>query len=332
MLPLLLACGPPVAAEAPVVVPLVPANPVALAEGVRLYVDRDSIADAFPLGDRVVQRTPGGVIVVRRRDLSVERVVLGPAPAAAIGPDGDRVLAAWADGGTATLDPETGVLTKGPTVTGAPIWVGRAGDRVVVALGDDLAVAVLNLDTGARRSGRIRVDTPVPLGRPDAMVASPAAAPLSTQVTGQGPPRSARNQRSVEDVGGGNSQGRGPALWLGWDNGEWGGVIARVDLRDGHVDARGAANISGFTMDGERVLAFGGVDHLGMRDGWIGVAGSPDDLFSHGSYGPTKPGPDAPIHHVLPTPTGFTVLSFSDVWETDATFTTWRKAGELRVH
>ncbi|HNC96869.1 MAG TPA: hypothetical protein PKW90_12135, partial [Myxococcota bacterium] len=123
MLPLLLACGPPVAAEAPVVVPLVPANPVALAEGVRLYVDRDSIADAFPLGDRVVQRTPGGVIVVRRRDLSVERVVLGPAPAAAIGPDGDRVLAAWADGGTATLDPETGVLTKGPTVTGAPIWV-----------------------------------------------------------------------------------------------------------------------------------------------------------------------------------------------------------------
>ena len=85
MLAFLLACSP-----APVVPPA--AAPLELPQGARLLLDTEAVADAFPLGERIIQRTPGGAIVVRSRDRILERTVLGPAPAAAIGPDDTKVL------------------------------------------------------------------------------------------------------------------------------------------------------------------------------------------------------------------------------------------------
>lgn len=283
-----------------------PANPLPLdvvGASARLLVDRDAVAEAFPVGDHVVQRTPGGAVVIRRGDgFGVERVVLGPAPATAIGIAGTTTVVGFGGGETATIDPASGALTAGPRVAGQPVWLGEAdGRRIVVGLEGRArggTVHVMGIDDGRAVNGTFELPSP-------GFTSSPTAAAASETT-----------------------------LWLGWDWGEWGGALVAVDLKDGHVSAESSSGVYGFARLGDRVLGFGGIDHMGMQAGWIAKPGSRDPaLYEAGAFS-TSPalGPTGPITGIVPVGDGLTVLSFSDVWHTEREFKAWTKVGTLDVH
>lgn len=302
-LALALACTDPLGSPAR---PSPPPNPASLdVQGAtaRLLVDRDAVAAAFPVGDRVVQRTPGGAVVIRRAvDFGVERVVLGPAPASVIGLAGDTVLVGFRDGETATLDPASGTLTPGARVVGQPVWLGEAaGRRIAVGLegrGGGGAVQVVGIDDGRSVNGVFELPSP-------GFTAPPTAAAASETT-----------------------------LWLGWDWGEWGGALVAVDLKGGHASAESSSGVYGLARLGDAVLGFGGIDHMGMSQGWVAwsLANGPP-LYQGGNYS-TAPvlGPSGPVTGLIRDGAGFTVLSYSDVWHTDSTFTAWTRIGTLDVH
>jgi hypothetical protein len=68
---------------------------------------------------------------------------------------------------------------------------------------------------------------------------------------------------------------RSGRLWMGNDNGEWGGSCAYMDLRTGRVHSVGlnVGGVLGFleSSDG-RIFVYGGTSHMGMNRGYIALA------------------------------------------------------------
>lgn len=66
-------------------------------------------------------------------------------------------------------------------------------------------------------------------------------------------------------------------LWMGWDNGEWGGECRYMNLSTGEIRKLGSEvnGVLGFLQaPDDRVLLYGGLDHLGFQSGYIGEVDS----------------------------------------------------------
>src|SRR5262249_10092104 len=129
-------------------------------------------------------------------------------------------------------------------------------------------------------------------------------------------------------------------LWLGADNGEWGGWCSHVDLRAGrvysipgrkiydHTPEKHWPGVFGFTelRDGQ-VWAYGGITHLGHTEGfvWRVDRGEAEELYRLDNFRRERAPqpddrPDLPITHVFEEPkTGaILVVAFSDIYRTDS--------------
>jgi hypothetical protein len=138
----------------------------------------------------------------------------------------------------------------------------------------------------------------------------------------------------------------GARLWLGEDRGEFGGQLVWMDLETGRVESKETEAIRGLTRapDG-RVLAYGGVEHLGIQTAFIatiedsqvrlvprfeekrwlvrteGQADEPDD----------KPFPRYPIDRIIEDRTsgGFWVLAAQRIHRASSDFAKWSRSVDL---
>lgn len=142
-------------------------------------------------------------------------------------------------------------------------------------------------------------------------------------------------------------------LWIGGDKGEWGGRVARVDLRTGVVvevpppprpPREGFAKVEPFwegvygfveLRDGQ-VWAFGGSMHMGINAASLVRVDElmPRPLFNYdqadnGGKPPT--GPSAPITHIIEDGDGLLVLSYSDVFRVDRSLKNWKAADAMSL-
>src|SRR5262249_25402481 len=138
---------------------------------------------------------------------------------------------------------------------------------------------------------------------------------------------------------------RAGRFWLGADQGEWGGRVARADLSQGtiteiHPPRPGEIEsdywedgVHGFIQlrDGQ-VWAFGGTSPLGLSPGGFARVDGAEPLrlaaFEPPPDPEPKPDPDRPrlpITHVVEENGSLLVFSYNDVFRVDRALKSWKK-------
>ncbi len=147
-------------------------------------------------------------------------------------------------------------------------------------------------------------------------------------------------------------------LWMGSDKGEWGGECSYMDLSTGkvHVVSTETLGVLGFVRSGDgRLLAYGGMSHLGMHEGYIAQV-TPQGMQSLRRFERddwqqlrskkdqntkvTRPGqqvsspenmPHGPVDLMVDDAGGggFWVVSAHILYRTDANFQRWAKIADL---
>ncbi len=264
------------------------------------------------------------------------------------GEDG-AVLAGFADGRIGRVDPANLAVTEIARMPGKVQWVGTTG--VAGRPAKPRVVSVVEAMKWVKNDEGERVEVPYSLvhdpdsGKtydPEARSEIPAGRSATAFLL--------------------DSKHR---LWLGADNGEWGGWCSCVDLDRGRVHPVAGFNVFGFIelRDGQ-VWAFGGSDHLGVASGFIARVdtGKAQSLHRLDNGPPIRrqleemrkaaglepreakvdPGPEppfptdrpfAPVTHVVEdSRTGaLVVVSFSDIYRTDARLGRWEKVHHLKI-
>lgn len=313
------------------------------------YYERDgnALAGAVSSGDSVVALTETGALLrFDRATLRLTRESASPVAVTSLGRgEGDTVLAGFADGRIARVDPATLAIAELARSTGEIAWVGvtnaGAGEKPrIVAVLVKPRLAVHDLGKGKT------YELPKLLGRPGAFLL--------------------------------DRKGR---LWLGADNGEWAGWCVSVDLTTGQVhqlpaprsEAGGGpkqdafwAGVYGFVeLRDSQVWAHGGKMHMWITGGFICRVdrGRAEDLYHRGNAellrrererrrraeeaeenraAPAKTAPEPPfdlnrpflpITQIIEEPgTGaIVVMAFSEMYRTDAKLAGWRKFHELEI-
>ncbi len=275
------------------------------------------VLQALPWRGSVLQRTSEGLVLQRHaHDGSLSAMLHATPPATVIGLAADgRPLAGLDTGCIQSLDSEP--AQPHDCHPGNPTWIG--------ALGTDTWV--------------IRV-------LPGSDTSEPGL-PISLQVLGHTP-------SSVDH------QALGPLwpswmtptafavdaqrrLWLGWANGEWGGVVAWADcsvdpctLRD--VSHLTLTEVHGFVSRGTELLAYGGFGHMFEAGGVhrLGPEGAETlyarDMYERGLAPDDGEPPCTPVRHLLPRSGGWWVQSGSQIWQTDERFERWQLVRALDWH
>ena len=283
--------------------------------------DRNAIADSLVVGDVLVALTPGGLLMkLSLPGVELDDVAYPEAPIISLGTDADGgLLAGDVDGGVHRIDVSTMTLTRVASVSGRVVAVG-------------------------------------------AYRASPGAAQSVVAVTFD----------KIHDLGNGStwdldylSNGlrvhidRNPRLWLGTDNGEWGGFVARVDLLPGKLkvypdclveSAAGSRDydggqfrcdgVHGFTeLPGGVMLAHGGMTHLGRSTAWVARLDDAVlvDVFENEHIARAEirrsEKPRDPITHVLEPPgtDELYVVAGGEVFRADRKLSRFRLAYKLHL-
>jgi hypothetical protein len=284
------------------------------------------VVQAFPLGARVVTRSTKGAVEIRGAGLEVERVVLSSG-AAVIGHAGEELLVALADGRTAALD-SSGRLVFGPSVAGAPVWIGESGGRRLAAglhapvVAERPAAEPLDTDAAAAKALGFG-----PLDLSDVVVDLVDLADGSHRSVTTALRKQYGNLEAPSAV-----LATDEVLYIGWDWGEFGGGRARVDLADVSAGALPGAPVHGFARVAGAVWMHGGTMHMGMLHAFAATAEDPSkELYSALNYGhPPPTGPVFPITHIVEGPgDALTVLAYSDIWRADRALAHWEKVGTL---
>ncbi len=318
------------------------------------HYDRNALAELVRAGDAVIARTDSGNLLrFDRATLKLTKEWFGPVPVTCLGRgEGDIVLAGFADGRVGRIDPASLAMTELARLPAHLQWVGA----VTAGAGEMAKPRVVAV---VEQKKRIKNDEGELVEVPFSMVHD----------SGSGKTYDVEARSQIPDgLGAGafllDSKHR---LWLGADNGEWGGWWARVDLDTGQVvrAQESRSGIEGFSElhDGQ-VWAFGGMTHLEVISAFIrrvdpGHAGrlySLDNgpLFARqmkeamknaglkepeakGAPEPEPPFPTDrpywPITHVLDDPgTGtIVVVAAGGIYRTDARLARWEKVHELKV-
>jgi len=296
--------------------------------GYEYSYDHNAIVASRRSGDALIGLTSAGNLVrFALPSLRMTRQQVGPEEVTCLG-DGGRpgeVIAGLADGRVCRVDPATLSLAEFTRLPSRPRWLGvRAGGLV----------AVFEPPDGDKPDGRRK------------RVFFDSAA-------GKTVPLDGRPSTFLLD-----SRGR---LWMGEDNGEWGGAVTRLDpgaaepvalTGFGKLEPKDVQEWDGVYGFHERpdgqVWAFGGTDHMGGHDAFVTRVDTPTPrrlaTFRPESWGVTPDGsvrpapepdsnqPAMPVNQIIDGGDGgVLVFSFSDVFRADVSLKSWRRAATLKI-
>jgi hypothetical protein len=283
----------------------------------QVYPDDDAVAAMAWSGPYAVQVTRSGLVVLRdATTLAVTARLAAPVPAVGVTVVNGTFYLLFEDDRLARFDAAARTLDAERPLGGTLVYLGNmgGGPTAVVHAGGGRQVArfaSVNLDTGATRRHHVRN------GRRTGTLEWPPAAGVGDRT-----------------------------LYLAWDWGEFGGARYALDLATGRarrLEARGAL---GFTHIGGRLVAYGGLQHMGMWSSFVdGAAGQPELFAASGheqfSLNPNRPapgpptptGPDAPVTLLAASANGrVAVVAHGKIWETDPSFSSWALRAEPGLH
>ena len=301
-----------------------------LADGLEIeyvhYEDERALVDSRLADGRVIALTQGGTLLaydVRTLARVARRVPDSPGVMLADGPAG-QVLLACQDGSIHQVHPRTLDLTRRYHVEAAPLWVGTDGKEVFAALpaaegSVRHALGIGHVPDSSKQIGAIR------------NLATGAEVP----------------QAKYFDVPSTWLLDRGGRLWMGQDNGEWGGFSYSLDLRSGRPGPLPRSDgVYGFVCLGDgQVWAYGGMSHMGLERAFVTRVDGPqpqaiysNDDWRRGDNGSasrpaTRPSqPRGPITHVVEARSGrVIVFSYSDVFRVGRDLKDWRLIAQVRL-
>jgi hypothetical protein len=301
------------------------------------HFDRNALAASRRAGDALVALTDSGNLL--RFDLATRKITrewFGPARATCLGPGrAGEILVGFEDGQVGRVDLATLAPTRVASLADKLQWVGMVTDG---ARDEPRLLAVVERKKWVEREGEGRVETPYSVA---VDVARRKESPLVQLATTFLLDRHGR-------------------LWLGADDGEFGGWCSRWDAASGkltsirgikHKDADEWEGVYRFveTRDGQ-VWALGGMMHMGYSSAYIRRIDTEqikELVFFENTdgEGPNEPAenrkarlmpvrPEMPITHVIEDREGdgLSVFSHSELYRTDGSFKSWTKVLELDLH
>ncbi len=275
-----------------------PSGTVRLAPGITAHYswsyynrDRNALADAVRAGDAIIALTDSGALVrFDASTLKLAREWSGPVGATCLGHrEGDAVLAGYADGRVGRIDPATLAMTELARLPGEVQWVGT----IPAGAGQAAKPRIIGVMEQKKEFETKRAVSAV-LGRSRGAVVEKKKVveiksrkyqvPCSVVIdlgSGKTFAPDARGERPSDLHASAFLLDHKHRLWLGADNGEWGGWCSYVDLDAGQVHSVPGKiddlapepswpGVYGFTelRDGQ-VWAYGGTMHMGGVEGFI---------------------------------------------------------------
>jgi hypothetical protein len=298
--------------------PLPHARPIQLESGrvieYTIPFDRNSLQASVRLGKDLIALTSSGVLL--RFQLPDVRLVQEHAETVEVKclgrGESEAILAGLADGRVCHINPATLELTEVAKLPAPPRWIGW-----LQAMANHPAGLVVV--TGSTRS------TVHDLATQKAFTVDHKATTCLLDTTAK--------------------------LWLGADNGEWGGRVTRVDLTketSAAIDPPPSRDpgrpafwpgIYGFIERRDhQVWAFGGTSHMGLNSRNITRIDEdkPRSLFERETHAaldekPDPPPPALPISHIIEENQSLLVFSYDDVFRVDKTLKTWKQVATLSL-
>jgi hypothetical protein len=312
------------------------------------HYDRNVLRDSRLAGDALIALTrSGNLLRFDAKTLKPTREWFGPVPAVCLGRgENDAVLVGFEDGRICRVDPATLTLTEVAKLPGKVQWVGESK----ATGGQAGIVTVVEHTRWAEQDGE----------RYQAMsstvhdVASGKVYSLDTKTRDRESGKDVRRDRHATAFLLDSKR----RLWLGADQGEWGGWCVRIDLdadrlvevegikRHPGIEDSGWYGVYGFAElpDGQ-VWAHGGMMHMGFTEGFIRRVDGPkvEELYRFGN-GDARKGhennekipepkqPYLPISHVMADGDGKPlVFSYSNIYHVDTGLKAWSKDEPLRL-
>jgi hypothetical protein len=310
--------------------PRTPSDKIRLASGrlinYTIHFDRNSLRASVRVGDGLIALTSSGVLL--RFELPAVRLVRERIDdeVTCVGKgEGETVLAGLADGRICRVDLNTLALTELTKLTSTPTWLGWCGA------------------VGARPAGMVALTRKEKLVERDGERWNEPYQVVNDLATGR--------SLSLDHVVTTALCDRSGRLWLGADNGEWGGHVSSIDLGKGVVSAIKPPpsrepgeepvweGVYGFLElpDGQ-VWEYGGTSHMGSNSGEITRVDEGHARIVIAFDPPRKLGqepdqtrPYLPITHVVEEKNGLLVFSYSDVFRVDKAFKKWTRAARLTI-
>jgi hypothetical protein len=291
-----------------------------------IHFDRNSLQASVRVGDGLIALTSSGALLrfelpavrLDRERIDDEVTCIG-------GGENGGLLAGITDGRVCRVDPTTLALTDVARLPAAPSWVGSCaagGNRPAGIIGITRTTRPMERD-GKRWNQPCSVVHDLTTGKAFALER------LATTVL----------------------LDRAGRLWLGADNGEWGGHVSRVDLKTNSVTAfepppsREAGQqafwhgVYGFVeLADSQVWAHGGTSHMFIHGGEItrvdeGRARTlaAFDAPANRVQEPDPRRPNMPINCIIEEKAGFLVFSYNDVFRVDRALNDWKRHATLEL-
>lgn len=230
------------------------------------HFDHNALKDAELVGRDLVALTESGNLVrfdAETLAITAHQVVPGRGIAIALGDPGKLLIGAE-DGQIYELTSDTFALTPVTKAAGRVVWlssgkaIGKAHSIVAVidARADVMPWPGEPFKAYETRSARIERQV---------------VDPLRVLISAGGTPKYIPFKQGSFATPDAFMLDDSDRLWMGADKGEWGGQYSYMDLRTGNVRSFDTSSgVLGFLQvrDG-RVLAYGGMSHLGMESGFV---------------------------------------------------------------
>ena len=313
------------------------------------HFDHNALRDAEVVGRDLVALTESGNLVqfdAETLSMTAHQVVPGRGIAVANGEAGD-LLVGTEDGQIYELTSEKPALTPVTRATGRVVWLSAG--KAIGKTHSIVAVIDARPDVMPWPGELFRA-----YEKRSALIERRATNPLKVLIFAGGTSKyipfkqgsfAAPNAFLLDDA---------DRLWMGSDKGEWGGQCSYMDLRTGNVRTFDTSSgVLGFVKvrDG-RVLAYGGMSHLGMESGFVADVSKKTVVYlrEFTNLPKTKAGeatriadaknvqdkeaagaPRGPVDLIIEDNVndGFLVLSAHEVYRCDRDFAKWRKIADF---
>jgi len=292
------------------------------------HFNHNALAQAVRVGTVVVARTSSGHLLrFNLRTLELTGELVCPVAATALGTDADgRLLVGDSAGHVDAIDPQSWDRQTVYAASGPIYWLGLWQDplpRVVIVAAGHPEHSFEGWPGESRSSQRL---AKLFDGLDDYAVII---------LGGEKPRVISRSPKRGQEEGGVRAIDSSGVMWVAADMGEFGGTLSQLDLKSGAARTERIGNIRGFARTGNgELLAYGGLTHMGMSDGFVatlGTATSPPLWEFTAGKPPTTSGPQGPIDHIvrMTNGPGYWVVSNQTVFTADEGLSSWKRIGSL---